>query len=68
MAVSIRVSDLVEKAERSAFKGDVREAVSLYRDALFYLGRDNVQTDDRQQAANHINAEIDKIRLLENGE
>jgi len=68
MAVSIRVSDLVEKAERSAFKGDLREAVSLYRDALFYLGRDNVETGDRQQAAIHIEAEIDKIRLLENGE
>ncbi len=68
MAVSIRVSDLVEKAERAAFKSDLREAVSLYRDALFYLGRDNVQTDDRQQAAVHINAEIDRLRLLENGE
>ena len=68
MAVSITVSDWVEKAERAEFKGDFREAMGLYRDALFYLGRDNVHSDDRQQAANHINAEIDRIRLLESGE
>ncbi len=68
MAVSIKVSDCVERAERAVFKGDLREALSLYRDALFYLGRDNVHTDGRQQAAMRINAEIDRIRLLERGE
>ncbi len=67
MTVSIRVSDQVERAERAAFKGDLREALSLYRDALFDLGRDNVHSDERQQAAMHINAEIDRIRLLESG-
>jgi hypothetical protein len=66
MAVSIRVSDLVEKAERAAFKGDNRGALGLYRDALFYLGRDNVHTDERDQAARHITAEIEKISLPEN--
>ncbi|MFN0279839.1 MAG: hypothetical protein ACKVRN_14770 [Pyrinomonadaceae bacterium] len=68
MIVSIKVSDWVEKAERAAFKGDYREAVGLYRDALFYLGRDNVNSEQRQQAADHINAEIDRMRLLEIGE
>ena len=68
MAVSIKVSDLVERAERAAFKNEKREAMSLYRDALFYLGRDNVHTVDRQQAANRINAEMEKLRLLEGGE
>ena len=65
MSVSIKVSDLVEQAERAAFKHDLREAVSLYRDALFYLGRDNVQTENRQQAADHINAEISRLHLRE---
>jgi hypothetical protein len=68
MSVSIKVSDLVEKAERSAFKGDLRDSVSFYRDALFYLGRDNMQTAEREQAAIHINAEIERIRLLEGNE
>ncbi len=67
MTVSIKVADLVERAERAAFKGDFQEALSLYRDALFDLGRNNVHTEDRQQAAIHINAEIDRIRLLETG-
>lgn len=67
MTVSMRVSDNVEKAERAAFKGDLREALSHYRDALFDLARDNVHTDDRQQAAERINAEIERIRLLESG-
>ncbi|MBK8466977.1 MAG: hypothetical protein IPL32_14230 [Chloracidobacterium sp.] len=67
MTVSIRVSDQVERAERAAFKGEFREALSLYRDALFDLGRDNIYTKDREHAAMHINAEIDRIRLLESG-
>ena len=68
MVVSIKVSHWVERAERAAFKGDYAKAKSLYRDALFYLGRDNIFNDDREQAAALINAEIDRIRLLEDGD
>jgi len=67
MSVSIKVSDLVERAERAAFKGDHSEALGLYRDALFYLARDNVYTDEREQAATHITSEIEKINLLSGG-
>lgn len=65
LIVSIKVSDQVEQAERAAFRGDLQEAVRLYRDALFYLTRDKVHTHERQQAADRINSEIDRIRLLE---
>lgn len=65
MVVSIQVSDRVEEAERAAFKGDYAGAKSLYRDALFYLGRDNVQSYEREQAASHISAEIERIRAME---
>jgi len=68
MTVSIQVSDLIERAERAAFRNDNREAISLYRDALFYLGRDNIQTDERQRAAGRISAEMERLRLLEGGE
>ena len=68
MVVSIKVSSRVERAERSAFKGDYAQARSLYRDALFYLGRDNIHSEDREQAAAFINAEIDRIRTLEGGD
>lgn len=68
LAVSIKVSDLVESAERAAFGKSHREALGLYRDALFYLGRDNVHTDERQRMADRINAEMERLRLLEGGE
>ena len=65
MAVSIRVSHWVEEAERAAFKGDYAGAKSLYRDALFYLGRDSVHNAERERAAIRINQEIERIRLME---
>ncbi len=68
LAVSIKVSDLAERAERAAFKNQHHEALGLYRDALFYLGRDNVHTDERQRMAESINAEMERLRLLGRGE
>jgi len=38
---SIKVTELVERAERAAFKGNEKRALSLYEDALFLLQRDN---------------------------
>ncbi len=67
MTVSIKVSHLIERAERAAFKGDYARAKSLYRDALFYLGRDHIQSDMREQAARRINEEIEHLRGLESG-
>jgi len=55
-----------EEAERAAFKGDYAQARDLYSDALFDLGRDNVQNESRRHAADRINAEIERIRSLEN--
>lgn len=67
MVVSIKVTNCVERAERAAFKGNYSRAKNLYRDALFYLGRDNVSSEEREKAAAHINKEIEKISLLESG-
>lgn len=66
LLVSIKVSHWVEQAERAAFKGEYREARNHYRDALFYLGRDNVQTYEREQAAERINEEIQRLMESEN--
>ena len=68
MIVSIKVSDWVEKAERAEFEQDYASAKSHYRDALFYLGRDNIQSEEREEAASRINIEIERLRLLEIGE
>lgn len=65
LLVSIKVSNWIEQAERAAFKKDYTLAKSLYRDALFDLGRDNIQTAAREAAASRINGEIERIRILE---
>ena len=62
---SIKVSHWIEQAEKSVFKGHYKRAVNHYRDALFYLGRENVQSAQRQIIADKINAEIEKIRTIE---
>lgn len=59
---SIKVSHWVEQAERAAFKGNPKRAVSLYRDALFFLAREDVLTGEREAIAEKINAEIELLR------
>ena len=65
LLASIKMSGWVEKAERAAFKGHYQRAISLYRDALFDLGRDNVSSESRDQAAQRINEEIERLRRLD---
>lgn len=66
MVVSISVSHWVGQAERAAYEGNYAVARELYRDALFHLGRDNVQSEARELAANRIKAELERIRGGEN--
>ena len=61
---SIKVSHWIEQAERAAFKGNYKRAVSLYRDALFFLARENVKTVERDAIAEKINSEIVSLREL----
>ena len=67
MIVTIKASDAVERAERAVHRHDYREAISNYRDALFYLGRDNLMSDERQRAADRLNAEIERLRSIDQG-
>lgn len=62
---SIKVANWIEKAERAAFKGNNKRAISFYRDALFYLGRENVTNNEKDLIAQKIKTEIEKIRQLE---
>ncbi len=66
MVVSISVSDWVEKAERAVFEGDYTTARALYREALFYLGRDNLQSEARALAAQKIRSDLERIGNEEN--
>ena len=58
---SIKVSHLVELAEKAAFKGDNTESANLYRDALFLLQKENFQTSERNVIEEKIIAKIEKI-------
>lgn len=59
---SIKISDLIEQAEKAAFKGNNKRAISIYQDALFFMTRDNAQTEKAQLIAEKINGEIDKLK------
>jgi tetratricopeptide (TPR) repeat protein len=61
---SIKVSHWIEQAERAAFKGNAKRAISLYRDALFFLAREDVLTEEREAIAEKINSEIELLRGL----
>ena len=60
--VSVKTSNLIEQAEKAAFKGNNKKAVSIYRDILFFLARDNFQNEETHLIANKINGEIEKLR------
>ena len=61
---SIKISHWIEQAERSAFKGSYKRAISLYRDALFFLDREDLKNEDREAIADKINVEIESLRQL----
>ena len=60
--VSIKVSHWIEQAERAAFKENYQRAINHYRDALFFLARENERTAERDVMAENINFEIEKLR------
>lgn len=66
---SIKVSHLVESAEKAAFRGNDSEAVNLYRDALFFLQKEKFQTSEFRAIEENIIAKIEKIEqnlIIEN--
>lgn len=59
---SVKVSHWVELAERAAFKGYYVRAIDRYRDALFYLSRENMSEETRAESAERIGREIEMLR------
>jgi tetratricopeptide (TPR) repeat protein len=58
---STRVGHWIEKAERAAFKGHFKRAISHYKDALFFLARENLKSDEVGRIAEEIRFEIEKL-------
>jgi hypothetical protein len=59
---SVKVAHWVELAERAAFKNQYRRAIDRYRDALFYLSREEMSEATRGETAERISREIDLLR------
>ncbi len=62
LVVSIKVTNLIDKAERASFKGSDSRAAKYYQDALFVLRREG--SDGLEELNAHIAAEIERIRQL----
>ena len=56
------VSHRVENAESAEMEGDYKSAIGSYKDALFYLARQEVETEEAKQIAEKINGQIEKLR------
>ena len=61
MIVSISVSDWIERAEKAVYEGDNPQARELYREALFFLGRDTVRSEVRDVLADRIRKKLDSL-------
>ncbi|HXG83492.1 MAG TPA: hypothetical protein VNI84_05625 [Pyrinomonadaceae bacterium] len=61
---SIKVSHSIEQAERAAFKGGYKRAINHYRDALFFMTRENAQSREMELTAEKINVEIENLYRL----
>jgi heme exporter protein D len=59
---SVKVAHWIELAERAAFKGQFRRAIDRYRDALFYLSREEMREETRDEMAIRIAEEVDELR------
>jgi hypothetical protein len=62
--ISIKVSHWMEQAERAAFKGNYNRAVNHYQDALFFMSRENIQSEEMKLTTDKIKAEIEKLRAV----
>ncbi len=66
LLVQVRVANLVERAELTEIDGDGLQALTLYREALFNLGENNIGNEARDRAAERIMFEIERLRSVGN--
>jgi hypothetical protein len=67
LVISMKVTELIAAAERAAFHGVYDEAIERYRQALDELSVADASSPERRAAESHVNAEIEKLKVLEAG-
>lgn len=60
--VSIKVNHWIEQAERAAFKENYQRAINHYKDALFFLARENDRKPEHEVIAQEIIEKIEELR------
>ncbi len=61
---SIKISYWMEQAERSSFKGNYKRAINHYKDALYFLERENMPSIEKKSIADKINRELENLKEL----
>jgi len=65
LLASIKVSNWIELAERAEFDGNIQQAKHYYRDALFYLSREDGNEEERSRVADRISEKIERLGRLD---
>ncbi len=61
---TVKVTHWIEQAERCVFQENYKRAIKHYRDALFYLERENERSDERDSIAEKIKCEIENLTKI----
>ena len=61
---TVKVEHWMEQAERAAYKQNYKRAINHYRDALFFLARENDRTPEKDLIAEKINVEIARLSAI----
>ncbi|MEZ5347127.1 MAG: hypothetical protein R2681_16390 [Pyrinomonadaceae bacterium] len=61
---STEISFRIAEAEKAAENGEHGVAIGKYKDALFYLARENMENRDVAELAENIKIEIDRLRKI----
>ncbi len=67
LIASAEISHRISAAERFAERGDHGAAIGNYKDALYYLARDEIEGKETKQLARKITKEVDRLREIAEG-
>jgi hypothetical protein len=62
--VSVKLSNWIERADRAGFSRQLQTSTKVIYGRAFFLGRENMPTEDREHAAARINEALRKINDL----
>ena len=67
LIASAEISHRISAAERLAERGDHGAAIGNYKDALYYLAREEIEGKETKKLARKISKEVDRLRELADG-